>query len=422
MGACPMNEIIEKIKRRVRLGKIIYLKLKRLYNKVERSYLKFERSYLKDKSERAILKFLLRGIVVLFALLILVMLFPPIEFVFNYLTGEKSKLEFIKIIGWGMSGLIAIFGVIGLLQRAAALDEQNKIIRDGQRDERMKTANERLASKDTLVRIASFNDFYYLASIEPDLRRHILNILCEHLQQITKDKNNRDDIRMQEKIRPTNEEQRLLDILFKNDSVFDNLYANLAEINLQNANLQNAELEGANLQKSNMQYADLQEANLQEANLQGANLQGAYLREANLRETNLTEADMQGAKLQNAKMQYVELLGASLDNANLQGANLQYATITNMPKADLQNAKLQNAFLYLADLQEANLQSANLQGANLQEANLQGANLQNAKLQDATINKETIMPDGWEDMVERNDDGKTGVLLVDNKEKVIKQL
>ncbi len=393
--------------------------------------------------------------------------------IFIYLTGEKSKLELIKLIGWGISGVIAILGVMALFYRAetldkqnetikkgydkqaAASDKQNKIIRDGQRHERIKTANERLASKDTLVRIASFNDFYYLASIELDLRRYILNILCEHLQQIIKDKNNRKDINAHEKIEPTNEEQRLLNILFKNDSVFDSNYANLAGINLQNVNLQGANLQGANLQDAELEDANLQSANLQSANLQNAKLRSANLRSANLQGANFLGADLQVAHLQNANMQDVELHNAKLRSANLRGANLQKANMlcahlenanlekANLQKADLQGAKLkevnlQGAELQEADLKRADLQDASLQGAKLQEVNLQaaklhradlqwaelqgadlrGADLQGAKLQrayltGAIINKNTIMPDNWENIVERDNDGKTGVIEED---------
>ena len=168
------------------------------------------------------------GIVALVILLILlllavllVMAIPPNTSIFMYLTGEKSKLELIKLIGWGISGVIAILGVMALFYRAETLDkqnetvkegydkqaaasneqnrimgeqaaasnEQNKIIRDGQLQERIKAAGDRLSSEHASVRIASFNDFYYLAIIEPNLRGYSFNTLCLHLRQTTKDKN-----------------------------------------------------------------------------------------------------------------------------------------------------------------------------------------------------------------------------------------
>ncbi|MGU9950838.1 MAG: pentapeptide repeat-containing protein [Gammaproteobacteria bacterium WSBS_2016_MAG_OTU1] len=368
-------------------------------------------------------KLLLWGIFIFVAVLIAVMTFPSVECFFMSLTGIKTKPELIKLIGWGMSGVIAIFGVMGLLQRATTLDEQNKIMRDGQRDERIKTASEHLSSEHASVRIDSFNDFYYLASIYPNLQEYIFNKLCGYLQRIIKDKNDKKDMPYG-KIEYTNEEQSLLNILFINNSVFDNMCANLAEINLQNVNLQGAKLQGANLQNAELQDANLQNTELQDANLQRAKLQRANLQNAELQGANLLEANLQKAYLQNAKLQDVELQGALMDNAQLQGANMQNASIssTHLQNANLRNVNLKDAFLHYAQLQGAQLQGAQLQGANLQYAELQGANMQNAKLHGATINKETIMPDGWEDMVERNDDGKTGVLLVDNKEKVIKQL
>ncbi len=412
-----MNDIRGKIKRCVCLGKIIYRKL-------ESSYINFEHSYLENKNEKTILKFLLRGIVVLSVLLILVILFPPIEFVFNYLTGEKSKLEFIKIIGWGMSGLIAIFGVIGLLQRASAQDEQNKITRDGQRNERMKTAKESLASKDLLVRIASFNDFYYLASIEPDLQKYIFITLHSYLQQkIIKDKKYKPD-------KPTEEMQSLLDILFepynKGDLIFRSMNANLAEANLQGADLQGANLQGARLQGAHLQGANLQGANLQGADLQDANLQGADLRRAHLQGANLRYA-----KMQKANLLWAELQDAFMQDADLQGAILRYAEMqkvnivaANLQGAELQGAELQEAILGAANLQGANLSRAQLQMAGLLNANLQGADLQGANLQGAKINEvaKATMPLNWENDVEKNEKGETGVLLIDDKYKVIEYL
>ncbi len=455
-----MNQVRKKIKRCVRLRKIKCLKLKR--------------SYLNKK---IILNFLFWGgitilVILLISLLLailLVMKSPSVECYFMSLTGVKNKPEILMFMGWGIGGLVAILSVMGIFQRASIMDEQNKvaqdghdkqyiisneqnksireqaaasneqnkIMREGQIHERVMTANGRLASEKAKERIASFNDFYYLASIDPNLREYIFNNLCEHLQQIIKNKNDK------------NEEQKLLNILFKNNSVFDNMRADLAEIKLQGANLQNAELQGANLQN-----AELQKANLQNAKLRGANLQSA-----NLQEANLLGADLQVAYLQNANMQDVELHNAKLRSANLRGANLQKASMlwTNLENANLENANLQKADLQGAKLKEVNLQGAELQGANLQRADLQNASLggaklqgvnlqaaklqradlqwaelqgadlqvadlQGANLQGATINKETIMPDGWEDMVKKDNDGKTGVLLVDDEGKVIERL
>ncbi len=349
-----MNEIIEKIKRYFRFGKI--------------KYIRFERSYLKNKSERAILKFLLRGFVFSLILLIGVMLLPPVEYIFMYLTGTSGKLELIQLIGWGMSGIIAVFVAFGLLQRAAALDKQNKISEKGQVHERFKTATDHLGSEHVLVRIASFNEFYHIAEIEPDLRKTIFNILFAHLLQTIKDKNYQKDATESEKMKPTDEVQSLLDILFKPHK--NNLIFGSMNLNLEGVNLQGADLKGINLQGADLKQVNLQNANLEKANLHGACLQGANLRK-------------------------VDLLDANMSRANLWDANLQEA---GMHRADLCGAKLQGA-----DLERAFLQNADLRWAELEDV----------KLTNVMINKKTTMPDNWENIVKRDKNGDTGVVFVD---------
>ncbi len=290
-------------------------------------------------------KLLLWGIVVLVAVLIAVMIFPSVECFFMSLTGIKTKPELIKLMGWGMSGVIAIFGVMGLLQRAAALDKQNEMTEKGHIHERFKAAIEHLGRMRVSVRISSFYEFYRLAEIESDLKEPIFDILCAHLRKSTNDENyqnkeDESDIAEHKKI----EMQILLDILFKyhkDKLIFDGLVANLEGANLQDANLQNAKL-----QKANLKYV-----NLQKARLFGANLQNASLLRADLRRTIMEASDME-----------------SMDNPPV--------------KVDLHNAKLYGA----------------------------------------KIDEDTKMPDGWEDVIKKDMNGKTGVLRVDDKENIIEIL
>ena len=345
-----------------------------------------------------IYKFALRVIVVFIILLlsvallgmlwlmISVMLDSDIKADFMGYTGysEKDKPELIKLIGLGMSGIIATLGVVGLLRRAASVDEQNKLTEKGHIHERFRAATEHIGNeKSVSTRIASFNEFYHIAEIELDLRKTIFDILCAHLRQTTKHEDYKNNLK------PTEEVQSLLDILFKpknkNILIFSGLEANLAEANLQRADMYKANLQYAKMKGVNLQSADLQSANLQSVNLQSANLQDADLQSANL----------QGANLQDANLQEADLLDANLQRAYLLDANLQ--------KAYLLGADLQSAYLLDANLQDAKIQSANLQKANLEGANLQGANLLGAQ-----INRETtVMPDNWKDVVKLydNEDG-----------------
>ncbi len=375
-------------------------------------------------------KFVLWGIVVLLAvILIAVMIFSSVECFFMSLTGIKNKPELIKLIGWGISGLVAILGVMGLLQRATALDEQNKMTEESHIQERFNKATEHLGHASMSVRIAAFNAFCHLVEIKPDWRKTIFDILCAHLRQTTKNKNYQKkeevseakkttEIKLTEKvseakktteIKPTEEVQSLLKILFIDNLIFSDMVADLEGVHLQSANLQGANLQGANLQ----------DAILRDANLQGANLQGANLEDAILRDANLQRANLQGANLEWAKLEWANLQEANLEKAEMKDISLQ--------NAELQKAMMKKAYMRWANLQNADFQGANLQDANLREAKLQGAFMREAILQKAfmlesKINKKTIMPDGWEDMVERNEDGKTGILHVDDEGKIIEYL
>ena len=329
-------------------------------------YREFEDSYLKNENENTNIKFLLRGIAGSLVLLIVIMLLPPVEYILMYLTGTDDKLELLEFIGLGMSGIIAVFGVIGLLQRAAALDALNKLTEKGHIQERFKTATEHLGSEHASVRIAAFNEFCHLVEIKPDLRKTIFDILCGHLRQTTTDKNYQTkeeypDTAESKKIKPSVEMHDLLDILFKPGKKDDLIFGGL------NANLRGANLQGASLQKVDLKKADMYNTKLQEAYLEKIDLQKAYLYRANLQTANLQMANLQGAR---------------------------------MWRANLKNAKLQMANLQMVDLRRADLQMADLH-----QANLCGAK----------ITKHTKMPNDWENVVVKDDNGKTGVLLTDDE-------
>ncbi len=413
-----------------------------------------------------ICKFVLCGIAILFVILLIVAIAIPPDTakpsdisIFMYIVGEKNKLELIKLIGWGISGLIATLGVMGLLQRASALDKQNRMTEESHIQERFNKATEHLGHASMSVRIAAFNEFCHLVEIKLAWRKNIFDILCAHLRQTTKHENYEYTI-------PTQEVQSLLKILFINKSIFDGMGSDLEGVHLQGANLQEAKLQGANLQgaylheaklqganlqeanlqKANLQEANLQKANLQKANLQKANLQKANLQKANLQEANLQEANLQEVVLHNANLQEVnlqeaKLQGANLYNVNLQGAKLQKAKLqeTKLLNTDLQGAYLIAAKLHNADMRKANLQGANLQDAEMNDVNIRGANLQDADLTDvdmrganlqdadltdvhmqgATISEKTQMPPSFWELHTVDENGKIDVIDADDDEESI---
>ena len=90
---------------------------------------KIEKGYLWIKEYISIL--LSFGIAILFCLFILVMGFSYVACIFMDFTGTADKTKLLEFIGWVMSGFIATLGVVGLLKRTAALDEQNKLTKKG---------------------------------------------------------------------------------------------------------------------------------------------------------------------------------------------------------------------------------------------------------------------------------------------------
>ncbi len=379
-----------------------------------------------------------------------VVLYPDVKSTLTNLTEIKHKPELLKFIGLGMSGIIATLGVVGLLQRATALNEQNEISEKGHVHERFKAATEHLGNERDSVRIAAFYEFYHLAKIESDLRKTICDILCAHLRQTTRneyyqnneeksDKAKSKEIELTEEpknkpalpqnkakskeIEPTEEVQSLLNILFQphNDNlIFDGLGANLEKANLQGAVLhsafmQNTKLPFANLQKAFMPSVKLQNSMMLKANLQGAVLTDAFLQNAVLSLAKMDNVNLKGANLQNATMWYTSLERANLQNANLKDANLRNAYLrgTNLQNANLQGADLRNTFMLTMSI-DAKQEKAEIIWANLQDANLQGAKINERAMKS--------MPENWKDIVKKDKNNKTGVLFVDDEGNVIEHL
>lgn len=163
---------------------------------------------------------------------------------------------------------------------------------------------------------------------------------------------------------------------------WENMCADLRDmdlrgVDLSEANLRMAELNGVDLFEACLRNADFRGAHLNGAilgftDLCGANLNGAYLRWANLCSSNLHGAKLFMANLSNADLYAANFYSADLSNAKLYRVNLR--------AADLSGANLCNAILFMADLCGANLRGADLTGANLCKAHLYGANLSRAKL------------------------------------------
>ena len=272
---------------------------------------------------------------------------------------ENSKYSVLRVLGFGMGGILLALQALIANRRAKAMQETakaqvkaNKHTERGQQQERLKNAIEHLGNASESMRLGGTYELFHLAKDNPELSQTLLDILCAHIRTKTGEPIYQEN----HQCKPSVEIQSILSLLFReNPEVFGDR-VDLKESWLKGADLKDTSFpRAAILTGVHLQGAELQGAQLQEAELQGAQLQGAYLQEANLEKADLQEAQLQGADLQGAQLQEAYLQEAQLQRAYLQEANLE--------KADLQEANLEKADLRKAKLESANLRDARLEGA-----------------------------------------------------------
>lgn len=329
-----------------------------------------------------------------------------------YPSGDSPpRHETLKFIGFMMSGVLAAIGAIAINRRAEAQTESakaqskaaeaqaqtaetqvknNKLIEEGHINERFKSAIENLGRENTMARISSFYQFYYLAKGQQDteFKKSIFEILCAHLRNMTQEKLYREETG---KDTPTEECQTLLNILFKSDdkSVFGKFSANLHRAYLKNADLSgvallNAYLMSANLSGVNFVGAYLSGATLSGANLSCADFLDADLPGADLSRANLSEANLMSANLSEAYLFRTDLANANLSSANLSGANLIDGNFANanFSRADLLNTNFSAQYLFSPFCSASNFSGAIFTDADLSGAKLIRTQLENVELQD----------------------------------------
>ena len=291
----------------------------------------------------------------------------------------RKKYDVLKVIGFCIVGVLLVWQAWAANKRAKAMEDATENTEAGQRQERLKNAIEHLGHKRDSVRMGGAYELFHLAKDTEVWRQTVLDILCAHIRHMT----GGEDYQKEHKIKPSEEIQSLLALLFVQDhDVFQGCSINLQGSYLNGTTLNQARLKDANLRGVQLQKADLREAHLEKADLREARLEGSVLREAWLQEADFFRAQLQEAQLQKADLWEAQLQGAKIWQAQLQGANLMAARLQG---ADLWEAQLQEAKLWLAQLQGVDLSEAQLQGANFWQAQLQGTDLSNAQLQGATL-------------------------------------
>ena len=298
----------------------------------------------------------------LFLLFLAVMFLEIIETWTSHLLGVEKKSEALKFLGIGMGGILLALQALASHTRAKAMEDTanaqakateeqakaNQNAEKGQRQERLKNAIEHLGHQSDSVRMGGAYELFHLAQDTEDLRQTVLDILCAHVRQTTRENEYR---KKHNKSKPSEEVQSLLTLLFvQKHEVFKGLHINLQGSWLNGAYLGAAYLQGADLKMAHLQGAYLVGTHLQGADLRMAHLQGAYLGTARLQRANLWDTHLQGADLEKARLQ-----GANLRAVHLQGAYLW-------------SAHLQGAMLWGTHLQGAYLEAARLQGVISQQA------------------------------------------------------
>ena len=292
------------------------------------------------------------------------------------LSGLSDQSEVLKFLGIGLGGVVLMLQAViankraramgktamAQAQAAAAQARANQNTEEGQRQERLKNAIEHLGNDSESVRLGGAYELFHLAQDTEPLRQTVLDILCSHIRQTTKD----DKYRKDHPLNPSEEIQSLLTLLFVQEhSVFLGLRINLYQSWLNGADLSEARLRGANLRGASLNNARFIDAHLEGVNLLGANLKEAQLRKVCLREAVLYLVCMQGSDLEEAQLQGANIIGGRLTGANLRHAHLQGAYLANV--------QMFGATLSAAAVQGAHIMWPNLEGARLDNTNLQGA-------------------------------------------------
>jgi uncharacterized protein YjbI with pentapeptide repeats/uncharacterized RDD family membrane protein YckC len=168
---------------------------------------------------------------------------------------------------------------------------------------------------------------------------------------------------------------------------YDDVIADLNNVQLKQANLINVNLSRVSMSQSDLSQANLNKANLSYTRLFAANLSSAQLVGTDLRNAILENASLTNADLSNANLTEANLYSARLVRVSAIGTQLAYA---NLSKTDWQGADLSEAYLDYANLSYANLSSTRLTGTSLRSANLENANLRDADLSRADLREANV--------------------------------
>ncbi len=296
------------------------------------------------------------GLVLIFLIIALFLIFWISVLHMANLIDIESKITYTSI----GSGLIAIFGLLFIYQRLEKQQKQIDIQIDQRVDDRFNSAISLLGSSETSARTGAIYALYELAIEEEKYRSQIAQILCSHIRSKTNEKK----YKKTHSERPSNEIQTTIDLLFKEEGLYEQDFARVdgfPEANLSHAYLMGANFINTECQNANFTIAQCQNANFMGAQCQGANFIDAQCRRANFIDAQCQGADFmgvqcQGANFENSEFQGVNFILANFENTKCQEANFrnfEFFNNTNFENTKCQEADFRNAKFY----KETRLQS-----------------------------------------------------------------
>ena len=195
-------------------------------------------------------------LVLIMGVLILAVVFDILEDHYDYLgLQDEGKSAVLKYLGFAIGGLLVAIQATASHRRAIAMEgvvkhqaEATRQSESGLRQERLKNALEHLGSDSESVRLGGGYELFHLARDVKPLRQTILDILCAHVRERTR----QDHYREKYTSRPSTEIESLLAQVFVHEpKIFRGHRVNLRESWLNGVDLRGSQLVGADCDRLN---------------------------------------------------------------------------------------------------------------------------------------------------------------------------
>ncbi len=329
------------------------------------------------------------GLVLIFLIIALFLIFWISVLHMANLIDIESKITYTSI----GSGLIAIFGLFFIYQRLEKQQKQIDIQIDQRVDDRFNSAISLLGSSETSARTGAIYALYELAIEEEKYRSQIAQILCSHIRSKTNEKK----YKKTHSERPSNEIQTTIDLLFKEEGLYEQDFARVdgfPEANLSHAYLMGANFIDAQCQKANFVDAQCQGANFANAQCQWANFINTECQNANFTIAQCQNANFMGAQCQGANFVDAQCRRANFIDAQCQGADFMGVQCQG---ANFENSEFQGVNFILANFENTKCQEADFRNFEFfNNTNFENTKCQEADFRNAKFYKETRLQSGGE--------------------------